>query len=430
MNTSGRQNINHFWVAGINYKKTDVAVRGMFAVNNDQYRQLVSLAPSYGISEFFILSTCNRTEIYGFADSFSQLAGLLCNVSPGSEHIFGQLSYKKKGPKAIEHLFEVGAGLDSQILGDYEILGQIKNAAKNAKAAGFVGPFTERLVNSVLQASKAVKTHTALSGGTVSVAFAAVQFIREYIEGPEFTPQMKCPASEHIMSAPVSAHYEQPVSVNDKKILLVGTGKIGRSACRNLVDYLGATNITLVNRTEETATALARELGLRSAPISSLEHEVADADIILVSVSANEPVMAAGFLAGKGEKLIIDFSIPCNVDAAAQALSNVTYVDVDRLSKIKDETLEQRRAEIPKAVAIINELVADFMDWYDMRKHVPVLKEVKSKLKGIASDGNVCDAVTGDEEKIHKVIGSLAVKMRNTNTAGCNYIQAINEFIA
>lgn len=431
MTSSRAHDIQHFWVAGVNYKKTDASVRGMFAVNNDQYDQLLTIAPQYGLSELFILSTCNRTEIYGFADNLSQLSGLLCSICPGGEQVFEELSYKKNGHDAVEHLFHVGAGLDSQILGDYEILGQIKNAAKAAKVHGFIGPFTERLVNSVLQASKAIKTHTALSGGTVSVSFAAVQYIREFVEGAVYTPHMKCPSSEHMLVTPVSAHYTSPVSVADKKILLVGTGKIGRSACRNLVDYLGTTNITLINRTEETAVQLAQELGLRSASFSALESEIAGADIIMVSVSAQEPVITEEHLTGKGDKLVIDFSIPCNVAPAAQQLPNVTYVDVDELSKIKDETLAQRRSEIPKAVVIINELVADFMQWYDMRKHVPVLKEVKKKLKGIHV-GETVGSFTddSDDEKIHKVISSLAVKMRSNNTHGCSYIQAINEFIA
>ena len=175
MQTKERQNIENFWVVGVNYKKTDSSVRGSFAVNSDQYNHLLSIAPSFGVDEFFILSTCNRTEIYGFADSPEVLTDLLCMVTAGEKAAFEELSYVKNCKEGIAHLFHVAAGLDSQILGDYEILGQIKTAVKTAKGQGFIGPFMERLINSVLQASKAIKTHTALSGGTVSVSFAAVQ---------------------------------------------------------------------------------------------------------------------------------------------------------------------------------------------------------------------------------------------------------------
>jgi glutamyl-tRNA reductase len=437
MNTKDRQNIRDFWVAGINYKKTDASLRGMFAVNNEQYDHLLSVAPEYGLSEFFILSTCNRTEIYGFADSVNQLTSLLCSVTTGEQAMFEEMAYIKNDRKAIEHLFNVGAGLDSQILGDYEILGQIKNAVKNAKTQGFIGPFMERLINSVLQASKAIKTHTALSGGTVSVAFAAVQYIREIFEGPNYTPKMKCPSTEHMMTAPTINHYTNPGTIKGKKIVLLGTGKIGKSTCRNLVDYLHTNNITLINRTEETASNLAKELNLKSAPIASLEAELSDADIILVSTSAADPVILERHLANKGDKLVIDFSIPCNVEVSAQKLPGITFVDVDTLSKIKDETLQARKSEVPKAQAIINALIGEFTEWYDMRKHVPVLKEVKSKLKQIvvapvmAGAGECCSGTNQtDDEKIQKVINSLAINIRKNNTLGCHYIQAINEYIA
>lgn len=424
MDTTGRHNIEHFFAIGINYKKSDASVRGMFAVSNEQYEHLLTVAPEHNISEFFILSTCNRTEIYGFAESAAHLMNFLCGVTIGDAGMFSGMAYIKNGSKAIEHLFCVAAGLDSQILGDYEILGQIKNAAKVAKAHGFIGAFMERLLNSVLQSSKAVKTHTALSGGTVSVSFAAVQYIREYIEGANFTPQMKCPSSENMMTLPASHHYTTQVDVSEKKIVLLGTGKIGRSTCHNLVDYLGTKNITLINRTEHRAAALATEMGLKYAPIEALETELAAADIILVSISAPQPLILARYLEDKGEKLVIDFSIPCTTEMAAQKLANVKFVDVDLLSKIKDETLQARIGEIPKAKAIIASMQEEFIEWYNMRKHVPVLKEVKHKLKNMYAG-----AGEAGEEKIQKVINSLAVNIRSNNTPGCHYIQAINDFI-
>ena len=171
--------ISGFHIVGINYKKTDAAIRGQFAISNEQYEKLLSLAPAYHLSELFILSTCNRTEIYGFADNARQLADLLCTATMGNREDFLDMAYIKRGAEAIEHLFLVSAGIDSQILGDYEIVGQIKQAVKFAREHNFVGPFLERLVNCVLQSSKAVKNQTELSGGTVSVSFAAIQYIRE-----------------------------------------------------------------------------------------------------------------------------------------------------------------------------------------------------------------------------------------------------------
>jgi glutamyl-tRNA reductase len=178
------KNISNFFVAGINYKKSDASVRGHFAINNEQYVRILQKAALQGLNELFILSTCNRTEIYGFATSSQQLVGLLCSETIGDANTFTQSAYIKNGTNAIEHAFNVGAGLDSQILGDYEIVGQLKTAVKFAKEQGFVGSFCERLINCVLQSSKIIKNSTQLSGGTVSVSFAAVQYILNMVVNP------------------------------------------------------------------------------------------------------------------------------------------------------------------------------------------------------------------------------------------------------
>ena len=117
--------ISGFYIVGINYKKTDADVRGQFAISGDHYSRLLALAPSHHITEFFVLSTCNRTEIVGFADNARQLTDLLCAEAMGDHDAFQQMAYVKRGAEAIEHLFLVAAGIDSQILGDYEIVQQL-----------------------------------------------------------------------------------------------------------------------------------------------------------------------------------------------------------------------------------------------------------------------------------------------------------------
>ena len=175
------KDISGFFIAGINYRKSDATIRGQFAISSEQYALLLEQSPSFGIHEFFIVSTCNRTEIYGFAENPAQLIHMLCSQTEGSKHSFTSLCYIHQGVAAVEHFFKVGAGLDSQILGDYEIVGQIKQAAKFAKKFGRIDVFTERLVNCMLQSSKAIKNQTSLSEGTVSVSFAAVQYLRENV---------------------------------------------------------------------------------------------------------------------------------------------------------------------------------------------------------------------------------------------------------
>lgn len=130
--------LNQFFVIGINYKKTDATIRGQFAVNADQYNSILQKADDAGINEIFVLSTCNRTEVYALAPDAGVLINLLCSETTGTADTFKELCYIKHGQEAVEHIFSVGAGLDSQILGDYEIVGQMKLAVKFSREKGFI----------------------------------------------------------------------------------------------------------------------------------------------------------------------------------------------------------------------------------------------------------------------------------------------------
>ena len=403
--------ISTFFVVGINYKKTSADLRGQFSINSDKYEALLAISPLYNLKEIFILSTCNRTELYGFADSSETLCKLLCTQTQGNFDEFNSMAYIKNGKAAIQHLFNVAAGLDSQILGDYEILGQLKTAVKFSRERGFMGAYLERIVNAVFKASKFIKTNTALSGGTVSVAFAAIQYLRENV-----------------------------ADAANKKILLIGAGKIGRNTCKNLIDYIEAKNITLINRTEIKAQTLANELGLQYASVEDLSAQVKDADIIFVATNAAEPVVLASQLLQGGKKIIIDLSIPFNVEKSVQHLEYITLINVDDLSTINDATLQKRVASIPAANAIIKEHIVEFFEWHDMRKHAPFLKTVKNKLYAIHScelyisysarqQNQSITPITMDR-KIQKVMNQMAFKMRFKSHHGCDYINAINEYIA
>ncbi len=408
MSKNPHNELSHFFVTGINYKKTDTVIRGSFAIGPVQYDHLLDQAADYGVRDLFVLSTCNRSEIYGIADHPENLVNLLCSQTQGSAQLFRELAYQKNGLGAVQHLFDVGAGLDSQILGDYEIVGQLRQAMKFAKEKGFVNHFLERTLNQVLQSSKEIKNNTALSDGTVSVAYAAIQYIREHA-----------------------------VSLENKQILLLGTGKIGTITCKNLVDYLGSSRITLMNRTPEKAEQLAEAFHLRTASFDALAEEIDHSDIILVATNAAEPVIYRKDLIHLTEKkLIIDLSIPCNVERTVGDLENVKLIDVDGLSILKDETLMRRAAEVPKARSIIESHLVELMEWHEMRKHVPVLKQVKIKLQEIHGSPLFGQAIperpssVSRDQKIQRVLNGMASKMRRENQRGCFYIEAINEFIA
>jgi glutamyl-tRNA reductase len=218
---------------------------------------------------------------------------------------------------------------------------------------------------------------------------------------------------------------------------LIGTGKIGRSTCKNLVDYLDTNNITLLNRTADKARDLADELGVKHANADQLQHLVQESDIILVATNAEEPIVLTDYLTIANPKLIIDLSVPCNVEKSAASLAHIELINVDDLSKLKDETLARRKAEVPKAVGILSGYITEFLEWYEMRKHVPVLKAVKSKLLEIHSRKLYMELYPlpaaqklYTEERIQRIINGMANKLRAQNQRGCHYIEAINEYIA
>lgn len=404
---ANRMNVQNFYLAGINYKKSDTAIRGQYAVSADTYISILNKAAQHNIHELFVLSTCNRTEIYGMAASSSELVTILCNETGGSNEDFLKHAYIKNGWQAVEHLFHVGAGLDSQILGDYEIIGQIKQAVKISKQHNAAGSFIERLVNTVLQSSKCIKAQTELSSGTVSVAFAAMQCIKENLS-----------------------------EITDKKILLLGTGKIGTNTCRNLVDYLHTNNITLINRTEEKAGELATELNIKHASFDELDILAKEADVIIVATNADKCLVNAEMIKNCGAKLLIDLSIPNNIDADVSFLPGITLMNVDDLSKINDATLQKRQSEIPKAKGIIVNHIHEFAEWCASRRYAPALKAARQKMMDMQQcpmflSSNINRQEFSDASgNMQKVISNMAVKMKTRHQPGCNYIEAINDFIS
>lgn len=396
-----KNSITDFWVIGINYRKSDTALRGQYAINDIQYAQILDAAASHGVPELFVLSTCNRTEVYGFSKDASSLITLLCKFTAGdSDHFFRQ-AYIKNGNEALKHIFYVAGGLDSQILGDYEIVGQMKQAVSFSKERGYVGTLLERLFNNTLQASRAIRSETQLSSGTVSVAYAAVQFILNNVP-----------------------------DLSTKKILIVGSGKIGKSTCRNLVEKTGKDQITLINRTEEKARQFASELQLHVAPYSELEQYITSSDIIIVATNAVQPILRKEHLTSGDHKILIDLSIPNNIDTAVKDYAGIQLADVDTLSKINDETLRRREAEVPKAKALITCQIHEFAEWYMMRQNVPVLKAVKEKLNEL--NNQLFEAQqNSDKQAVQRALNGMAQKMRTEERRpGCNYIETINDYMS
>ncbi|GAA3760956.1 glutamyl-tRNA reductase [Flavobacterium ginsengiterrae] len=344
----------YFYSVGLSYKKADAEVRGQFSLDAVAKTRLLEQAKNEGIESLIVTSTCNRTEIYGFAEHPFQLIKLICDNSNGSVDSFQKVGFVYKNQEAINHMFRVGTGLDSQILGDFEIISQIKTSFSHSKSMGLTNAFTERLVNAVIQASKRIKTETEISSGATSVSFASVQYILKNVD-----------------------------DISNKNILLFGTGKIGRNTCENLVKHTKNEHITLINRTKDKAEKLAGKLNLIVKDYSELHLELQKADVVVVATGAQNPTVDKAILNLKKPLLILDLSIPKNVNENVEELEGVTLIHMDYLSQLTDETLENRKLHIPAAEAIIEEVKEEFTTWMKGRKFAPTINALKEKLNAI-----------------------------------------------
>jgi glutamyl-tRNA reductase len=345
---------HYFYAVGLSYKKADAEIRGKFSLDAAAKTRLLEQAKTEGIESLIVTSTCNRTEIYGYAEHPFQLIKLICENSQGSVEAFQKVGFVYKNQEAISHLFRVGTGLDSQILGDFEIIAQIKSSFSQSKVFGLANAFMERLVNAVIQASKKIKTDTEISSGATSVSFAAVRYIINNVE-----------------------------DIGNKNILLFGTGKIGRNTCENLVKHTKNEHITLINRTKAKAEELAGKLNLIVKDYSELHLELQKADVVVVATGAQNPTIDKAILNLKKPMLILDLSIPKNVNENVEELEGVTLIHMDYLSQLTDETLENRKKHIPAAEAIIEEIKEEFITWTKGRKFAPTINALKAKLNAI-----------------------------------------------
>lgn len=387
---------NSFYTIGLSYKKANADLRGKFSLDPPRIEPLLESARDQGVDGLLVISTCNRTELHGFAQHPFQLIQLLCEYSEGSVEEFQEVGYVYKNYEAIDHLFKVGAGLDSQILGDFEIISQIKHSFYRSKKYGLTNHFLERLCNSIIQASKRVKNETEISSGATSVAFASVQYILKNV--PE---------------------------IADKNILLFGTGKIGRNTCENLIKHTGNHHITLINRTKDKAEKIAGKFHLTVRDYGDLQTEIRKSDILIVATAAHTPTVSKELIHTGRPLLILDLSMPKNVDSSVQDLPNVSLLHLDHLSQMTDETLERRKTHIPKAREIIGEVKEEFTQWLETRKFVPVIKALKKKLRTMKeeeidfqskkiNDFNAQQADIVSDRIIHKITKRFANHLKDS----------------
>ena len=409
MNHSHIAKHTSFYCIGLSYKKANAEIRGRFSLDENAKEDVLKQAQSESIEGIIVLSTCNRTEIYGFAKHPFELIKLLCDHSNGTVEEFQHVAYVHKKYDAIRHLYRVGTGLESQILGDFEIISQLKKGFKLSRKYNLINCFLERLFNSVIHASKRIKTETEISSGATSVAFASVQYIMKKVE-----------------------------NISEKSILLFGTGKIGRNTCDNLLKHTHNKDITLINRTKDTAEQIAGKFNVKVKDFADLQTEINKADILIVATGAQRPTVSKDIIFTDKELLILDLSIPKNVAEDVLELPNVNLIHLDHLSQITDETIEHRKAEIPMAETIISSEEKEFLTWLEARKFAPTIKALKHKLEEIKSEEidfqrkrdttfNEEQATVLSDKIIQKITKHFANHLKDNNTSTDESIEVISK---
>jgi glutamyl-tRNA reductase len=342
--------MKEFVVLGISYKKANEKIRGKFSLSLNQQKELLQAAQqdnSYG----FIISTCNRTEIYALANDVEDIYNKWSSVTGTQLSELKDYLYIFKNFEAKNHLFNVGCGLESQILGDFEITSQLKKSFVFAKEIGTTNGYLERIVNTVLQASKEVRSETKISNGTTSVSYVTVDYIKNNI-----------------------------TDYKDKKILLYGLGEIGKLTIENLCKHLPISNLAVINRSENKTKQIAEKFIIKEYEHKYLNDAIVESDILIVATNSNQPTITKLNISKNKSLTIFDLSIPTNVDSNVSEKQNVKSIGLDELSKTINKTISNRKNEVPFARSIIKTHLNEFEEWSSHQIFADLTKSFKHEM--------------------------------------------------
>jgi len=394
---------NSFYSIGISHWNCPLEIREQFSIDKQQSIDFISDLKALGGSAFTI-STCNRTQVFANNTNIHQLKEKFIKYSGNQNDNFEKYGFILQGDEAIQNLFEVSTGIDSQILGDLQIFSQVKDGVEIAKNNDCINSHMDRLLQFVFQANKEVQSFTTISKGAASVAHAAILKIRQ--------------KTEHLRK--------------DKNILLLGTGEIGQRTLENLNSQTKA-KITIINRTLEKAQEIAKSQKVNYAPIESLVHEIAKADVVVVATSSKEYTINEEHIANlNSEKLFIDLSVPRNIDPKLASNQFIELVDMDQLNAEADKTLENRKKDIPKAKTIINLHKLEFEDWSKLHTLGPTIKNLKmtfEEMKNSEIEKYKGQYQQDELERIKPLIDSIVKKISSKNIEYLRYRYRVDKDI-
>lgn len=353
----------HLALLGLNYKSAPVEIREKLSIPVHKLPEAIScIEEMEGVSECLILSTCNRTEIYTCADSrqydtvVPEFINKFCGITPED---FMPHMYRSSGHKAAEHLFRVSTGLDSMVLGETQILGQIKDAYTAARLEGSTGQVLNMLFQQAITIGKRARTETEISRGTFSAGSAAVQLARSIFE-----------------------------DLHNRNVLMIGVGKMAKSAISHLTSA-GVNKIEVCNRTYEKAVCMAEEIGGQSVKLEDMNQALERADIVITSTSTEQFVITREMLSPiirrrRGKPIfLIDIAVPRDIEESVSELENVFLYNIDDLKAVVEASNNERLAEVKQVENIIGEELEEFMCNFRKLDAVPVIIALREKFEDI-----------------------------------------------
>lgn len=389
----------------INHRTAPVELREALHLNEEEIRGFILQQKGKLLNEGLVISTCNRTEVYGIP------ADKNITTKELQDSVIGYKSESKAGlenfehfisRESIRHLFRVATGIDSMLIGDNQIYKQVKDSFILADELQFTGFFMRRIMDAATRVGKRAITETAISEGAVTVSYAAVQLI------------------EKIFS-----------TLNKKSALIIGTGETGEIAAKHLRDR-GIGRLALTNRTFEKAEKLANELNTAVFPFDSFKEHLHKFDIIVSATSSEGLIISKSDIESAMKKrnfasmILMDIAIPRDIDPKSKEIDYVFYHDIDSLNIIVEQNLAKRKEEIPRVEKIIDEELDAFFEWYNSLEAAPTIKTLRDHFEAIRAEEvekNVNKFSEDDREKldivtkriINKILHQPTVELKKTS---------------
>ncbi len=409
---------NQLKVVSISYKTAPLALREALALSEQEAQMLLGQLKEYmGVQEALVLSTCNRTEIYYVSEQdqstdLIKILGILKGQEDTAQYQ-GLFKVIQCPHQALQHLFYVAMGLESQVVGDMQISNQVKTAYQWSADMQMAGPFLHRLMHTIFFTNKKVVQETSYRDGAASTSYAAVELLSTLV-----------------------AELPQP------KILVLGLGEIGTDVCKNLVGK-GFEQVAITNRTFSKAEALAAECGFEARPFEEVWTLIAEADVIISSVALPEPFInkqKVESLSTLSFKYFIDLSVPRSVAPEVEEVPGMIVYNIDHLQMKANEALQKRLAAVPQVQELISESMREFKEWSKEMNLSPTIQKFKNALEQIRKEemarylkemnpeaAEIVDKVT--KSMMQKIVKFPAVQLKAACKRGDadNLIEALHE---